>query len=179
MFWPARRLERLNIAAICRFHPDFKDAGFPVWFGDPLVDHGQASLEGSDAMPVGNRVVLIGMGERSTPQAVGEVARSLFAAPAKYTDAYSDVRVHSVYLLLLLLPCGSCTNADSYELAPHRVSFSVPVRRIAPPTDARPAHFSPQESLSHAPESSRQQLSETARLHPGRNPRPCGPRARP
>ncbi len=82
MFWPARRLETLNIAAIYRFHPDFNDAGFPVWFGDPLVDHGQANLEGGDVMPVGNGVVLIGMGERSTPQAVGQVARSLFAAGA-------------------------------------------------------------------------------------------------
>ena len=82
MFWPARRLETLNIAAIYRFHPDFKDAGAPVWYGDPLVDHGSASLEGGDVMPVGNGVVLIGMGERSTPQAVGQVARSLFAAGA-------------------------------------------------------------------------------------------------
>ncbi len=82
MFWPARRLETLNVAAIYRFHPDFRDAGFPVWFGDPLVDHGQASLEGGDVMPVGNGVVLIGMGERTTPQAVGQVARSLFAAGA-------------------------------------------------------------------------------------------------
>ena len=82
MFWPARRLETLNVAAIYRFHPDFKDAAAPVWFGDPLVDHGAASLEGGDVMPVGNGVVLIGMGERSTPQAVGQVARSLFAAGA-------------------------------------------------------------------------------------------------
>ena len=82
MYWPARRLETLNIAAIYRFHPDFRDADFPVWFGDPLADHGQASLEGGDVMPVGNGVVLIGMGERTTPQAVGQVARALFAAGA-------------------------------------------------------------------------------------------------
>jgi arginine deiminase len=82
MFWPARRLETLNIAAIYRFHPDFKDAGFPVWFGEPTVDHGNAFLEGGDVMPIGNGVVLIGMGERSSPQAVAQVARSLFAAGA-------------------------------------------------------------------------------------------------
>ncbi|MGR3825385.1 MAG: arginine deiminase family protein [Salipiger marinus] len=40
MFWPARRLETLNLAAIYRFHPDFRTAEFPVWFGDPLTDHG-------------------------------------------------------------------------------------------------------------------------------------------
>jgi arginine deiminase len=79
MFWPARRLETLNLAAIYRFHPDFTQAEFPVWFGDPLVDHGPATLEGGDVMPIGNGVVLIGMGERTTPQAVGQVARALFA----------------------------------------------------------------------------------------------------
>jgi arginine deiminase len=79
MFWPARRLETLNLAAIYRFHPDFAQAEFPIWFGDPMVDHGAATLEGGDVMPIGNGVVLIGMGERTTPQAVGQVARALFA----------------------------------------------------------------------------------------------------
>lgn len=79
MHWPARRLETLNLAAIYKFHPDFRDAGFPVWWGDPMVDHGPATLEGGDVMPIGNATVLIGMGERTTPQAVGQVARALFA----------------------------------------------------------------------------------------------------
>ena len=79
MFWPARRLETLNLAAIYRFHSDFREAEFPVWYGDPLVDHGLATLEGGDVMPIGNATVLIGMGERTTPQAVGQVARALFA----------------------------------------------------------------------------------------------------
>jgi arginine deiminase len=79
MHWPARRLETLNLAAIYRFHPDFREAGFPVWWGDPLQDHGAATVEGGDVMPIGNGVVLIGMGERTTPQAVGQIARALFA----------------------------------------------------------------------------------------------------
>jgi len=79
MHWPARRLETLNLAAIYKFHPDFCNAGFAVWWGDPMVDHGPATIEGGDVMPVGNGVVLIGMGERTTPQAVGQVARALFA----------------------------------------------------------------------------------------------------
>jgi arginine deiminase len=79
MYWPARRWETLNAAAVYRFHPDFRDAGFPIWWGDPQVDHGAATLEGGDVMPIGNRTVLVGMGERSSPQAVGQVARALFA----------------------------------------------------------------------------------------------------
>lgn len=78
MFWPARRWETLNAAAVYRFHPDFAGRA-PVWYGDPLVDHGAASLEGGDVMAIGNRAVLVGMGERTTPQAVGQLARALFA----------------------------------------------------------------------------------------------------
>lgn len=79
MHWPARRLETLNLAAIYKFHPDFKDAGFPIWWGDPTQDYGPATAEGGDVMPIGNGTVLIGMGERTTPQAVSQIARGLFA----------------------------------------------------------------------------------------------------
>lgn len=78
MYWPARRQETLLTAAIYRFHPDFADGGFHVWWGDPDVDHGPATVEGGDVMPIGRGAVLIGMGERTTPQAVGQIARALF-----------------------------------------------------------------------------------------------------
>ena len=78
MYWPARRKETLHMAAIYKFHPEFKDGDFKIWWGDPDVDHGSATLEGGDVMPVGNGVVLIGMGERTTYQAVGQVALELF-----------------------------------------------------------------------------------------------------
>jgi arginine deiminase len=42
------------------------------------VDHGAATLEGGDVMPIGNGVVLVGMGERTTYQAVSQVAVELF-----------------------------------------------------------------------------------------------------
>lgn len=79
MRWNARKLETVNLATIYRFHPDFRDADFPVWWGDPDNDYGLATLEGGDVMPVGNGVVLVGVGERTTPQAVGQLARALFA----------------------------------------------------------------------------------------------------
>ena len=82
MRWNARKLETVNVAAVYRFHPDFRDADFPVWWGDPDIDYGLATLEGGDVMPVGAGVVLVGMGERTTPQAVGQLARALFAQGA-------------------------------------------------------------------------------------------------
>lgn len=78
MYWPARRQETLLTTAIYKFHPEFTGAEFKVWYGDPTIDHGNASLEGGDVMPIGNGVVLIGMGERSSRQAIGQLAQSLF-----------------------------------------------------------------------------------------------------
>ncbi|WP_278618828.1 arginine deiminase [Ectopseudomonas oleovorans] len=82
MYWPARRQETLLTTAIYKFHPDFAEERFDIWYGDPDQDHGSATLEGGDVMPIGNGTVLIGMGERSSHQAIGQVARALFAKGA-------------------------------------------------------------------------------------------------
>jgi arginine deiminase len=81
MFWPARRAETLLTTAVYRFHPLFSGK-VRKWLGDPDVSHGLASLEGGDLMVLGKGVVLIGMGERTSPQAVSQLARKLFAEGA-------------------------------------------------------------------------------------------------
>ncbi len=81
MRWPARQRETLLMAAIYGFHPAFNDEA-PVWWGGPAEWHDAATLEGGDIMPIGNGAVLIGMGERTAPQSVGQLARALFAAGA-------------------------------------------------------------------------------------------------
>ena len=78
MYWPARKPETLLQRAVYKFHPRFQDAGFTIWWGDSDESFGAASLEGGDVMPIGNGVVLIGMGERTTRQAVFQVAAQLF-----------------------------------------------------------------------------------------------------
>jgi arginine deiminase len=75
----ARRRETLNYRAIYRFHPLFRDGGFEVWFGGEEHDYANATIEGGDVMPIGNGTVLVGMGERTTPQAVECLAQSLFS----------------------------------------------------------------------------------------------------
>src|SRR5436190_101463 len=82
MYWPARQHETLNLEAVYRFHPRFKSAGFPIWFGGVDHDWGGASIEGGDIMPVGDGVVLVGQGERSNARAVSILAQNLFAADA-------------------------------------------------------------------------------------------------
>ena len=64
-------------AAVYLYHPDFAGK-VSVWWGDPLEDHGLATLEKGDVMPIGNGVVLIGMNERTSRQAISQLAATLF-----------------------------------------------------------------------------------------------------
>lgn len=77
LYWPVRREETILTTAVYKFHPDFAGK-VNVWWGDPLEDHGLATLEGGDVMPIGNGVVLIGMSERTSRQAISQLAATLF-----------------------------------------------------------------------------------------------------
>ena len=76
----ARRPETVFMEAIYRFHPMFAGEGFHRWYGGVEQDWGPATAEGGDIMPVGNGVVMIGMGERTSPQAVSLISREMFRA---------------------------------------------------------------------------------------------------
>lgn len=82
MHWPARRGETRLVSAVYRWHPEFRDDGHHLWYGDPDIDHGLATIEGGDIMPLGRGTVLVGMSERSTYQAITQTARELFRAEA-------------------------------------------------------------------------------------------------
>jgi arginine deiminase len=80
LYWPARHDETLLMKALYEFHPDF--TGATIWWGDPEQDWGLATFEGGDVMPIGNATVLIGMSERTSRQAITQVAHALFTNEA-------------------------------------------------------------------------------------------------
>ncbi|PSH57464.1 arginine deiminase [Phyllobacterium sophorae] len=77
LYWPARHEETILATAIYKFHPDFAGK-VNVWWGDPTQDWGLATLEGGDVMPIGKGNVLIGMSERTSRQAISQLAATLF-----------------------------------------------------------------------------------------------------
>ncbi|MFZ4669833.1 MAG: arginine deiminase [Microthrixaceae bacterium] len=81
LFWPARREETILTTSIYRFHPRFAGK-VNVWWGDPTLDWGRATVEGGDVMPIGNKTVLIGMSERTSRQGISQLAAALFAQGA-------------------------------------------------------------------------------------------------
>ena len=86
MFWPARRLEAYNVAAIYRYHPMFAErrvrvlvpAAWATTAGSRPHDFGRSSLEGGDVQPIGNGTVLIGMSERTQARMIEQIAAALF-----------------------------------------------------------------------------------------------------
>jgi len=87
----ARQRESLHTRAVYRYHPLFDDAQFGFYYGDDDRDHRPATLEGGDLLVLAPGVVLIGMGERTTPTAVEMLARRLFAADTAHVVVAVDI----------------------------------------------------------------------------------------
>ena len=77
---PARIPETISDEAIYRWHPMFAAADFDIWYHG--AEAAPATVEGGDVLVIGNGAVLVGMSERTTPQAVEMLASRLFAAGA-------------------------------------------------------------------------------------------------
>ncbi|WP_037571894.1 arginine deiminase [Phaeacidiphilus oryzae] len=79
----ARRRETVHFEAVYQYHPLFaegygKPGGFRVW-SKGEADY-PSTIEGGDVLVIGNGAVLIGMSERTTPQAVEMLAQEMFRA---------------------------------------------------------------------------------------------------
>jgi arginine deiminase len=82
---PARRRETLHSRAVYLHHPLFTAADFPIYYGGDDVSHLPASVEGGDVHVLGNGVVMIGMGERTTPMGAENLTQALFASGQAHT----------------------------------------------------------------------------------------------
>ncbi|GAT69855.1 arginine deiminase [Planomonospora sphaerica] len=84
----ARQRETVNYEAIYRYHPMFADGydrpeaedGYHVWM--PGMAAAPATIEGGDVLVIGRGAVLVGMSERTQPQAVETLATRLFSQGA-------------------------------------------------------------------------------------------------
>ncbi|GAA3447075.1 arginine deiminase [Planomonospora venezuelensis] len=83
----ARRRETVNYEAVYRYHPMFAagydrpgEDGYRVWM--PGMAAAPATIEGGDVLVIGRGAVLVGMSERTRPQAVEMLACRLFAQGA-------------------------------------------------------------------------------------------------
>ncbi len=151
MYWPARRLEAYNVAAIYRYHPMFADAEFEYWYpelGDDgkfhAVDFGRSTLEGGDVQPIGNGTVLIGLSERTQARMIEQIARALFASGAAerviaavMTKDRAHMHLDTVFTLL---------DRDKATAYP-KVIGGVRAISLRPGSSARSFHVTEEESF--------------------------------
>jgi len=74
----ARQRETINSRVVYNFHPMFRSAPPTFLYGNDSAVHVPATVEGGDVAVVGHHTVMIGMGERTTPQGVELLSQRLF-----------------------------------------------------------------------------------------------------
>jgi arginine deiminase len=97
---PARRPETLNMEAIYRFHRLFASSRIRRWLGDGDGIWTDATIEGGDVLVIGEGCVLIGMGERTTAQAVELLAKRLFAEETVHVVIAAELPEERAYMHL-------------------------------------------------------------------------------
>ncbi|MER8067573.1 arginine deiminase [Streptomyces sp. NPDC094034] len=101
MRWPARQRETVHFEAIYTHHPLFTGpaAGAFHHWSEGQHDY-PSTIEGGDVLVIGKGAVLIGMSERTTPQAVEMLARGLFAAGSATTIVALDMPKRRAFMHL-------------------------------------------------------------------------------
>jgi len=131
---PARRPETAIMEAIYRFHPMFTaDGGVKVWLGGVEQNWGRCTIEGGDIETIGNGAVMIGMGERTTPQSVGILARNLFAQGA--ARLVLAVQLPSSRSYMHLDTVMTMVDRDAVTLYPPIVNDDVRIWALRPGDD--------------------------------------------
>lgn len=113
---PARRRETINSKVVYDFHPMFQGQ-VPYLYGHDALDHGGATLEGGDVTVIGNRAVMVGMGERSTPQGVENLARALFRRGT--VDTVIVVELPRERAFMHLDTAMTMVDADAFSVYPY------------------------------------------------------------
>lgn len=129
MALPARARETVHLRAIYRFHPFFAAAGASIWYGDEPEDRPPATIEGGDVLMIDSSTALIGMGQRTSPQAVETVARRLFAAGA--LDRIIAARLPNRRAFMHLDTIMTMVDRDSFVIYPG-VADTLPTWSLRP-----------------------------------------------
>ncbi|MET0997304.1 MAG: arginine deiminase [Marmoricola sp.] len=112
----ARKRETINSRVVYNFHPMFRGVEIPFLYGNDSRAHEPATIEGGDVTVIGNRAVMIGMGERSTPQGVETLARALFSQGS--TDTVIAVELPRERAFMHLDTAMTMIDRDAFSVYP-------------------------------------------------------------
>jgi arginine deiminase len=116
---PARRREILNSRTVWNFHPMFAEAGLKFWYGNDDDDHQPATIEGGDVLVVGNKTIMIGMGERSSPQGIGMLVHGYFSDPENLIEKVIVVELPKSHAFMHLDTAMTMIDKDKFCVYPY------------------------------------------------------------
>ena len=116
---PARQRETLNSRAIWNFHPQFKDEDLHFYYGNDDEEHQPATIEGGDVLIIGNGAVMIGMGERTTPQGIGMLVRGFFTDPKQQINKVIVVELPKTRAFMHLDTAMTMIDKDKFSVYPY------------------------------------------------------------
>ena len=115
---PARQRELVHSRAIWNFHPKFKNADLHYYYGNDDEHHQPATCEGGDILVIGNGAVMIGMGERTTPQGIGMLVRGYFSDPRNHITKVIVVELPKTRAFMHLDTAMTMIDKDAFSVYP-------------------------------------------------------------
>ncbi len=113
----ARKRETINSRLVWNFHPMFRDEPLHFYYGNDSENHDPANCEGGDILVIGNGAVMIGMGERTTPQGIEFLARQYFQH-GKVTKVIA-VELPKTRSFMHLDTAMTMIDRDAFSVYPH------------------------------------------------------------
>ena len=143
----ARRRESLFMDYIIRYHPRFTSHQIPVWFERDF----RFSMEGGDQLVLNRHVLAVGVSERTTAQAIEQLALNLFAGQ-------EDIRK----VLAVEIPKSRAfMHLDTVFTMVDRNKFTVHPEILGPQGEMRIYILEPEEEKETVKISERNNLIET------------------
>ncbi|MEJ8552820.1 arginine deiminase [Tepidibacter sp. Z1-5] len=75
-----RNRETLFAKYIFKYHPEYKDKNIPIWFDR----HNNTSIEGGDELILNDKVIAIGISERTDAYSIESIAKNIFEKDEKF-----------------------------------------------------------------------------------------------
>jgi len=118
---PARKRETVHSRVIYNFHPMFSVARdeFVFYYGNDDEPHEPATCEGGDIMVIGNGTVMVGMGERTTPQGVEILAQNYFARSGGDVTSVIAVELPQARAFMHLDTAMTMIDTDAFVTYPY------------------------------------------------------------
>ena len=113
MYSRTRRRETLYGKYILKYHPDF--AGKVPFYYDRTMDF---SIEGGDILNLSNKVIAIGISQRTTPEAIELLAQNIFACETSEVETIIALDIPSVRAFMHLDTVCTQVDYDKFTIHP-------------------------------------------------------------